>query len=137
MASALSEGRFAGSLLLTVLYPGLGRVGSTSLVSLNLNVSSSVVLSSLSTLSHPGSALFSSFLFDFLHVSYGLPRRLSGKESAFQCGRRKRGWVRSLGWEDPLAEGMAIHSSILAWRIPWIDEPSGLQTIELRRVGHD
>ena len=131
MASASSEGRFAGSLLLTVLYPGLGRVGSTLLVSLNLNVSSPVVLSSLSTLSHPGSSLFSSFLFDFLHVSYGLPRRLSGKESAFQGGRQKRGWVQSLGWEDPVVEGMAIHSSILAWRIPWIDEPSGLQSIEL------
>ena len=35
-------------------------------------------------------------------------------------------WIRSLGWEDPLEEGMAIHSSILAWRIPWIEEPGGL-----------
>ena len=35
-------------------------------------------------------------------------------------------WVRSLGWEDPLEKGMATHSSILAWRIPWIEEPSGL-----------
>ena len=34
--------------------------------------------------------------------------------------------VRSLGWEDPLEKGMATHSSILAWRIPWIEEPSGL-----------
>ena len=37
-------------------------------------------------------------------------------------------WVPSLGWEDPLEEGMATHSSILAWRIPWTEEPSGLQT---------
>ena len=36
-------------------------------------------------------------------------------------------WVRSLGWEDPLEEGMATHSSILAWRIPWTEEPGGLQ----------
>ena len=36
-------------------------------------------------------------------------------------------WVGSLGWEDPLKEGMAIHSSILAWRIPWTEEPSRLQ----------
>ena len=34
-------------------------------------------------------------------------------------------WVRSLGWEDPLEEGMATHSGILAWRIPWTEEPSG------------
>ena len=38
-------------------------------------------------------------------------------------------WVRSLGWEDPLEEGMAIHSSILAWRIPWTEEPGGLQSM--------
>ena len=37
-------------------------------------------------------------------------------------------WVRSLGWEDPLKEGMATHSSILAWRIPWTEEPGGLQS---------
>ena len=37
-------------------------------------------------------------------------------------------WVRSLGWEDPLVEGMATHSSILAWRIPYTEEPGGLQS---------
>ena len=36
-------------------------------------------------------------------------------------------WDRSLGWEDPLEEGMATHSSIVAWRIPWTEKPSGLQ----------
>ena len=46
-------------------------------------------------------------------------------------------WVRSLGWEDPLEEGIATHSSILAWRIPWTGEPGGLEYIELQRVGHD
>ena len=35
-------------------------------------------------------------------------------------------WVQSLGWEDPLEEGVATHSSILAWRIPWMEEPGGL-----------
>ena len=40
--------------------------------------------------------------------------------------------VRSLGWEDPLEEGMATHSSILAWRIPWTEEPGGLQSIGLQ-----
>ena len=45
--------------------------------------------------------------------------------------------VQSLGWEDPLEEGMATHSGILAWRIPWTKEPSGLQSMGLQRVGHD
>ena len=45
--------------------------------------------------------------------------------------------VLSLGWENPLEEGMATHSNILAWRIPWTEETCGLQPIELERVGHD
>ena len=45
--------------------------------------------------------------------------------------------VQSEGQEDPLEEGMATHSSILAWRIPWTEEPDGLQSIGLQRVGHD
>ena len=40
-------------------------------------------------------------------------------------------WVRSLGWEGPLEEGMAMHSSILAWEIPWTEEPGGLQSMGL------
>ena len=44
--------------------------------------------------------------------------------------------VRSLGQKDPLEEGMATHSSILAWRISWTEEPGGLQSIWLHRVGH-
>ena len=46
-------------------------------------------------------------------------------------------WVCYLGWADPLVDGMAIHSSILAWRIPWEEEPVGLQSIGLKRVRHD
>ena len=46
-------------------------------------------------------------------------------------------WVCSLGWEDPLEEGMATHSSILAWRIPWTEEPGGLQSMGLQRVRQD
>ena len=45
--------------------------------------------------------------------------------------------VRFLSQEDPLEEGMATHSSILAWRIPWTEEPGGLQFIGSQRVGHD
>ena len=45
--------------------------------------------------------------------------------------------VQFLGWEDPLEEEIATHSSILAWRIPWTEEPGGLQSMGLQRVGHD
>ena len=44
---------------------------------------------------------------------------------------------RSLGWEDPLEEEMATRSSILAWKIPWTQEPGRLQSIESQRVGHN
>ena len=46
-------------------------------------------------------------------------------------------WVLSLGWEDLLEKEMATHSSILAWRIPWTEEPGGVQSMGLQRVGHD
>ena len=46
-------------------------------------------------------------------------------------------WVQSLGWEDPLEKRIATHSSILAWRIPWAEEPGGLQSTESQRVGHN
>ena len=46
-------------------------------------------------------------------------------------------WVRSLGREDPLEKEMATHSSILAWRIPWTEEPGGLQSMGSQRVGHN
>ena len=45
--------------------------------------------------------------------------------------------VQSLGWEDALEKGMATHSSILAWKIPWTEEPGRLQSIGSQRVGHD
>ena len=46
-------------------------------------------------------------------------------------------WVQSLGWEDPLEEGMATRSSILAWRIPWTEEPGGPQSMGSQRVRRD
>ena len=46
-------------------------------------------------------------------------------------------WVQSLGQEDPLEKEMATHSSILAWRIPWMEDPGGLQSMDSQRVGHD
>jgi len=45
-------------------------------------------------------------------------------------------WVQSLGWKDSLEKSMAIYSSILAWRIPWTEEPGGLQSMGLQRLGH-
>jgi len=46
-------------------------------------------------------------------------------------------WVQSLGWEDPLEKEMATHSSTLAWKIPWSEEPGRLQSMESQRVRHD
>ena len=46
-------------------------------------------------------------------------------------------WAQSLGWEDPLEKGMATHSSIHAWKIPWTEDPGGLQSMGSQRVGHD
>ena len=65
----------------------------------------------------------SSFKHNKRHI--GLPRWLSGKDSACNEGT----WVQSLGQEDPLEEGMATHSSVLAWRFPWAEEPGGLQSM--------
>ena len=46
-------------------------------------------------------------------------------------------WVQSLGWEDLLEKGMTTHSSILAWKTPWTEEPGGLQSMGSQRVGDD
>ena len=72
--------------------------------------------------------------FVFCLILARLPRWLSSKESVCQCRRREfDSWVR----EDPLEEETATHSSILAWRIPWKEEPGGLQSMDLRRVRYD
>ena len=80
---------------------------------------------------------FSLFIY-FIHSinSVGFPGSANSKELYCQF-RREEMRVRSLGWEDALEEGMAAHSSILAWRIPWAEEPGGLQSIGSHRVGHD
>ena len=62
-------------------------------------------------------------------LNEGFPGDSDGKESACIAG--------DLGWEDPLEEGMVTHSSILAWRILWTEEPGGLESIEWQRAGHD
>ena len=50
---------------------------------------------------------------------------------------KQEAWVQSLGWVDPLEEGMATHSSVLAWKIPWTEDPGGLQSVGLQRVGQN
>ena len=67
----------------------------------------------------------------------GFPGDTGGKEPIYQCRRHKETQIRSLGLEDPLEEGMATYSSILAWRIPWTEEPGGLQSMGSHRVRHD
>ena len=66
--------------------------------------------------------------------SLGFPSGSVGKESAVQ--EMQEMWVQSLNQEDPLEEGMATHPSILAWRIPWTEEPGGLRTMGSQRVGY-
>ena len=63
----------------------------------------------------------------------GLPGGSDGEESA--CSARDL--VASLGWADPLEKGRATHSSLLAWRIPWTEEPGGLQSMGLQSVRRD
>ena len=67
---------------------------------------------------------------------YFFPGGASGKEPTCQF-RRHETWVPSLGQEDPLEKEVATHSSILAWRIPWTEQPGGLQSMGSQRVGHD
>ena len=65
--------------------------------------------------------------------SYLMNLGSDGKESACNVGDM----VQSLGWEDPLEKVTATHSSILAWRILWTEEPGGPKSMGLQRVGHD
>ena len=65
---------------------------------------------------------------------YGFPSDTSGIEHTCQCRSPKETQVRPPGWEKPLEKVMEAHYSILAWRIPWIEEPGGLQSTELQRV---
>ena len=67
----------------------------------------------------------------------GFPDGTSGKEPAYQCGRLKRCWFDPWVGEDPLQEGMATYSSVLAWEIPQAAKPVGLQSIMSQRVRHD
>ena len=72
-----------------------------------------------------------------LYVYEGFPDGARGKEPASQCRRHKRRRFDAWMGKDPLEKEMATHSSILAWRIPWTEEPGKLQSMELQRVGLD
>ena len=63
-------------------------------------------------------------------INCGFPGGSDGKAAACNTGDQ----IQSLGWEDLLEKEMAIHSSILAWRIPWMEEPGRLQSMESQRV---
>ena len=73
------------------------------------------------------------FVFDLLY--------LKGTSLVAQMVKRlptmRETWVQSLGQEDPLDKEMATHSSTLAWKIPWMEEPGRLESMESQRVGHD
>ena len=75
--------------------------------------------------------------FNFTNSGDGNPGGASGKESHLLMQGAQEKQTQSLGWEDPLEREMATHSSILAWRISWTEEPGGLQSTGLQRVGHD
>ena len=77
-----------------------------------------------------------SFLRNLHTALHGLPWWCSSKELCTMQETRKTR-ARSLGWEHPLEEGMATHSSVLAGRIPWTEEPGGLQSMGSQRVRHD
>ena len=64
---------------------------------------------------------------------YDFPDGSDGKTSVYNAETQ----VQSLGWEDPLEKEMAIHSSTIAWKIPWTEEPGRLQSMGLQRVGHN
>ena len=76
-------------------------------------------------------------LFNFFIYYEGFPHGTSGKEPPASARDKRDVGSISLSWEDALEESMATHSRILAWRIPWTEEPTGLQSMGSQRVRHD
>ena len=71
-----------------------------------------------------------------IFLARGFPGGVVGKETACSVQETQEIQVRSLGQEDPVEKGMAMHSSILAWRIPWTEETGRLQSMGSQRVAH-
>ena len=78
-----------------------------------------------------------SILWHCLSLTFSLYRALLVAHTVKNLLTIQETWVWSLGWKDPLEKEMATHSSPLAWRIPWTEEPGGLQSTGSQRVGHD
>ena len=75
---------------------------------------------------------------EYVILSIGLPWWwLGSKESVCNAGNVQKMRVQALGLEDPLEKEMATHCSILAWKIPWTEEPVGLQSMGSQRIRHD
>ena len=66
-----------------------------------------------------------------------LPRASLVAQTVKNLPAMQETWIESLGWEDPLEKGMATHSNILAWRIPWTEETGELQSMGSQKVRHD
>ena len=71
------------------------------------------------------------------HSAYSILALNKGPPAALNLLEMQETWVRSLGREDPLEKGVATHSSILAWKTPWTEEPGGLQSMGSQRIRHD
>ena len=80
---------------------------------------------------------YSSELGPIIVFILGLPRWRKRWRTCLPVQVMQEMWVWSLGWEDPLEEGMKTYSNILGWRIPWTEEPGGLQSTGLHRVRHN
>ena len=94
------------------------------------------IIEDLTTSSSSPNYFRSENVFRFFRMLCGFSDSASGREYACQC-RRQEMQVGFLGWEDLREDCTATHSSILAWRNPWTEEPHGLQSIGLQRVGYD
>ena len=74
---------------------------------------------------------------EYIHIHIYLERTSLVTQTVKCLPAMRETWVRSLGQEDPMEKEMAMHSSILAWKIPWTEEPRGLQSMESQIVRHN
>ena len=88
-------------------------------------------------MSYQGSSLFPTIWNSIINMIYDKYVASLVAQRLKNLPAMRETWVRFLGREDPLEKEMATHSSILAWRIPWMEEPGGLQSMGSQRVGHD
>ena len=95
-----------------------------------------LIFSSLAGGFFTASATWEAYIYIFIYLTVlSLEASLGAQVVSLPAMRKTR--VQSLGWEDPLEKEMAPHSSILAWKIPWTEEPGGLRSTGLQRVRHE